>query len=283
MRVQKIIADAGYCSRRKAETLILQNKVKVNRRVVRLGDNADPEKDEITVFGKPLNKQKKLYLALNKPVGFVTTCFDPKMKNTIFTLPAVRRIKERLYPVGRLDLDTSGLIILTNDGDFANIVMHPRYEIEKTYLVALQRPITKNNLNKIRLGVHVDGRLTWPAKVQRLGPNIVRVTIHEGRNRIIRKMFKAIGFHVIALERIAISSVTIGELRYGHVRELTREEKESLAPRKHTNNHKIHNGDKHHYAPPAGPFARLSSEPPPINYKAKRNNLSYKRNYSKKK
>jgi 23S rRNA pseudouridine2605 synthase len=130
------------------------------------------------------------------------------MKNTIFALPEVKKIKQqsntRLYPIGRLDKDTSGLLIITNDGDFANTIMHPRYEIEKSYIVTLHKPIIKRDLQKIREGVIVDKQKTWPAKAQRLQPTIVRLTIHEGRNRLVRRMFQALGYTVICLQRISM-------------------------------------------------------------------------------
>jgi 23S rRNA pseudouridine2605 synthase len=230
-RVQKIIASSGHCSRRNAEELIERGKVKVNGKTITIGDKATYE-DIIMVNNKRVKQQKKHYYVLNKPVGCVTTCYDPKMKNTIFALPNVielkAEIKTRLYPVGRLDKNTSGVLILTNDGDFANIIMHPRYETDKTYMVGLFEPIIKREIQRIRLGVMVDKKKTWPAKAQRIAPNVLRLTIHEGRNRIVRKMFKAIGHRVVALERVAIGNVKLGDMKDGEVREMTKAEIESF-------------------------------------------------------
>ncbi|PIN77777.1 pseudouridine synthase [Candidatus Woesearchaeota archaeon CG10_big_fil_rev_8_21_14_0_10_34_8] len=226
-RVQKIISNAGFCSRRKAELLIDKGAVKVNNKLIKLGDKADPEKDTITVKGKKIKFEKKRYYLLNKPIGYVTTCYDPKMTNTIFALPAVKMIKERVYPVGRLDKDTSGLLILTNDGDFANKIMHPKHEITKTYLVAVDNPLLKRTLHSIRQGIKIEGRMTWPAMVQKLTVNTCRITIHEGRNRIVRRVFDKLGYKVVALERIAIGNIQM-DIDYGEIREMKKEEVNSF-------------------------------------------------------
>jgi 23S rRNA pseudouridine2605 synthase len=230
-RVQKLIAASGYCSRRNAEMLIKEKRVKVNNKIITVGDKAS-ETDTITINNKQIKQQQKHYYVLNKPVGYVTTCYDPIMKNTIFTLTEVEdlidQINARLYPVGRLDKNTGGIIILTNDGNFANRIMHPRHEVDKSYMVALHQPITKRDLQKLRMGVTIDGKKTYPAKARRFAPNVVQLTIHEGRNRIVRKMFKKINHKVVDLERISVGSVQLGELRYGHVREMTKKEIESF-------------------------------------------------------
>jgi 23S rRNA pseudouridine2605 synthase len=230
-RVQKLISASGYCSRRKAEQLITAGKVKVNGKVITIGDQAK-ETDKITVYNKPIKQQgAKHYYLLNKPVGYVTTC--DRVANAIFELPALiklrRETRARLYPVGRLDKNTSGLLILTNDGDFANHIMHPKFETKKSYMVMLSMPILKRDLHRIRLGVKVDDKKTWPALAQRLRPNMVRLTIHEGRNRIVRRMFKAINHKVVALERIAIGTIEMKKLGYGEIRKLTKAEVESLS------------------------------------------------------
>lgn len=224
-RVQKIIANAGFCSRRKAEELIEAGVVQVNGKTITIGDKADPEKDKVTVNGELIKAPKRRYIVFHKPRGYLTTLTDPRGRKTIFDLI---KVKERLIPVGRLDLNTSGLLLLTNDGDFANQIMHPRYEVEKTYQVLLERELTRPEIAKLEGGVTIEGHRTWPAKVQKHGKNTYHVTIHEGRNRIIRKMMRKIKHHVVELKRIAIEDLTLKGLDEGQFRDLTKKEKRNL-------------------------------------------------------
>ncbi|ODS43026.1 MAG: hypothetical protein MSIBF_07230 [Candidatus Altiarchaeales archaeon IMC4] len=220
-RVQKIISNAGYCSRRKAEELILQGLVKVDGKAIKLGDKAEPEKDDITINGLEIKIEKRIYILFNKPAGYITTLNDPLKRKTIFD---VIDIKEHIFPVGRLDRDTSGLLILTNDGDFANKIMHPRYEIEKIYRVRIDHELKESDIKKLENGVIVDDKKTWPARISEIKPDIFDITIHEGRNRIVRKMMSALGYNVLSLERIAIEDIKINGLAPGHYRNLTSSE-----------------------------------------------------------
>jgi len=218
VRVQKIISNAGYCARRKAEELIRQGSVKVNDKAINLGEKADPKEDKITVNGIEIKIEKRIYLLFNKPAGYITTLDDPLNRKTIFD---IINIKERIFPVGRLDNDTSGLLLLTNDGDFANKIMHPRYEIEKTYRVKIDGELKDSDIKKLENGIIVDGKKTWPASISGIKPDIFDITIHEGRNRIVRKMMSALGYDVLSLKRIAIGDIKINGLQSGRYRNLT--------------------------------------------------------------
>ena len=229
-RIQKLIANAGLCSRRKAEELIAQNKVTVNGKTIKLGDKARAD-DKILVDGKPLfsspNRPAKRYLLFCKPKGMVTSLEDPHETNTVGAF-IKDHFKERLIPVGRLDKMTEGLLILTNDGDFANKIMHPRYEIEKTYYVLVDKPFTLEHRKQLEQGILIEGKKTWPAKIRKVTENEFEITIHEGRNRIVRKMMEALGYFVIRLVRVKIGSVEIGRLMLGKWRELSGREVESF-------------------------------------------------------
>lgn len=209
-RVQKILSNNGYCSRRKAEEFIKEGRVKVNGQVIKLGDQAT-DKDKITVDDKPLKIMDKIYVKFHKPAGYVTAVKD-RYEKTIMDLI---KIKERVFPVGRLDKNTSGLILLTNDGDFANKITHPRYEIKKTYLVGLYNIIPEAKLNQLRQGVNLSDGKTAPAKIVKKHEKLLEVTIHEGRNRIIRRMFRKVGFEVNFLKRVRIAKLNLGELPEG--------------------------------------------------------------------
>ncbi|HII71971.1 TPA: rRNA pseudouridine synthase [Candidatus Woesearchaeota archaeon] len=224
-RVQKIIANAGITSRRRAEELIAEGKVKVNGKVIGLGDKADPDRDNIIVDGKKLELGKKLYVMFHKPVDCLTTLDDPKGRKTIFSyLP----FKTRLIPCGRLDYKTEGLLLLTNDGDWANKVMHPRYEVEKTYLVTLDKEFRHEDLEKVKKGVWIDefGAETRPAKVRYASEDkkTIEITIHEGKNRIVRRMMKAMEYNVARLMRTRVGNLDLGELRRGTHRKLSNKE-----------------------------------------------------------
>ena len=184
-RVQKLLSNYGYISRRKAEELIKEGRVKVNGKTITIGDKAD-EDDKLYVDDKLITKQKKVYLMFNKPIGCVTALTDNQYKTVMDYI----NIKERVFPIGRLDYNTSGLLLLTNDGDFANKVMHPRYEINKTYMAEINKPISYNKIKLIEQGINIEGEKTSPAKVSRHTLTQVEITIHEGKNRIIRKMLE---------------------------------------------------------------------------------------------
>lgn len=230
MRLQKFIANSGVCSRRKAEELILDGKVSVNGQVVtELGTKIDSDKDNISVNGKTIvisNDYK--YVLLNKPVGYVTTVHD--QFNRPIVLDLVKGCKAKLLPVGRLDMYTSGALILTNDGDFIYRVTHPKNEIEKTYNVTLIGEVTEDEVNKLKEGVVIDDYVSGKAKVKILKidteKNISRleITIHEGKNREVRKMCNAVGRKVLALHRAKIGPINVKDLKIGEWRYLTDDE-----------------------------------------------------------
>ena len=218
-RVQKIIADAGICSRRKAEDLIRLGSVTVNGKTAKIGDSADSDKDTIAVDGKPLKKTSQfLYLAINKPRGFVSSTLPENGREAVTSLV---KTKERIYPVGRLDVDTEGLLLLTNDGNFSHKLTHPSFEVTKTYQVHLLRPIREKDLLKLQDGPVIDGKKVDIHMVRDLEPRVIEVTIHEGRKHIVKKLFGHMGYHVERLIRIRIGDVQLGPLRTGAVRALT--------------------------------------------------------------
>ncbi|MBW2967992.1 rRNA pseudouridine synthase [Candidatus Woesearchaeota archaeon] len=222
-RVQKIIAGAGLCSRRKAEELIKQGKVQVNGKVITIGSSADPFRDAILVEGKRLTQPQKMYLAFNKPPDCLTTLHDPKGRKTIL---AYLKLKERVIPVGRLDFKTQGLLFLTNDGEFANHVMHPRYEVEKTYMVFLDRPFIKQDVDKVKKGIDLGDIKTKPARMRYASPNqdVIDLSIHEGQNRVVRKMMSHLGYKVKRLIRTKIGNVELGSIPSGQYRKLSYQE-----------------------------------------------------------
>lgn len=226
-RVQKLIAQAGIASRRKAEELIQQGRVTVNGRSIKLGDSARPNKDVIAVDGQRIaNSSGKIYLALHKPRGFVTTMEDERGRKCVAQL--VEDVPGRVYPVGRLDKDSEGLLIMTNDGNLANAVSHPKTHVAKTYRVTLRPGITEEQLIKLSTGIMLDGRMTAPAKArvleQQPGRAVVEIVLYEGRNREIRRMCESMGLEVARLKRTAIGPVRLSMLPQGRHRELSREE-----------------------------------------------------------
>lgn len=229
IRLQKYLAEAGIASRRKAEEFILQGKVKVNGQVVtELGTKVQPKKDEVKYENKIVQiEDKKIYILLNKPIGYVTTVKDQFHRDSVLDLV---KVKERLVPVGRLDMYTSGALILTNDGDFVYKVTHPKHEIDKTYTVTLSGIVDSKKVENLRQGIDIGGYITKPAKVKILKTdeekNITRleITIHEGKNRQVRKMCEGIGHKVIALHRSAISGIKVKNLELGKWRYLSKEE-----------------------------------------------------------
>lgn len=224
-RLQKLIARAGICSRREAEKIISAGRVTVDGKVItKLGAKADPSKNKIRVDGKPLKIcAEKIYLLLNKPRGYVSTVKDERGRKTVLELLG-ENFSERVYPVGRLDLNSEGLLILTNDGDLTNALIHPRFEVAKTYRAKISGDVTEEKLDKLRAGIELDDGLTAPAEVYLLEKNLVEITIHEGRNRQVRRMFAAIGCDVKRLKRVKFAGLTIDGLKVGQYRELTAEE-----------------------------------------------------------
>lgn len=229
IRIQKLIADSGYCSRRKAEELISAGRVKVNGRECSLGDKALPDKDIITIDGQPIAQVKKrrlYYIMLHKPRGYVTTMKDELDRKNVSEL--LSDLPERVYPVGRLDRNSEGLLLFTNDGAFANDIMHPSRHISKTYRVTVRPDISDEQLVSLSGGVMIDGKKTLPANVivldKQPGRVVLQITIHEGRNRQIRKMCEAVGLEVARLKRTSIGPLKLGMLKPGEYRELKPDE-----------------------------------------------------------
>jgi 23S rRNA pseudouridine2605 synthase len=222
-RVQKLMSNYGYCSRRKAEQLIKDGKVKVNGKTISIGDKAS-ESDKITVNNDLINRQKKICLMLHKPIGCVTAAHDRQYKTVMDYI----KIKERVFPVGRLDYNTSGLLLLTNYGDLANKIMHPRYETKKTYEAFIENPITPLQLKSLKCGIELEDGKTRPAEVNALKSDIIEITIHEGRKRIVRRMLKEIGIKVIKLKRTKIGKLTMGDLKPKEYRTLSEKDLEKV-------------------------------------------------------
>ena len=233
IRIQKIIADSGRCSRRKAEELISAGAVTVNGRPCSLGDKADPYNDLICVEGEEIaaERAEKRYIMLNKPRGYVTSMADEMGRKVASDL--LTDVPERVYPVGRLDRNSEGLLIFTNDGEFANDIMHPSKHVPKTYRVTIDGMVSEDQLSRLMSGVELDdGVKTLPCTVEVLSEaperTVLRFVIKEGRNRQIRRMCTAVGLEVGRLRRIAIGGVKLGMLKPGAYRDLTKEELRSL-------------------------------------------------------
>lgn len=231
IRLQKFISQCGIASRRKAEELILRGEVKVNGSVAKLGDKVLPN-DKIYVRGKRIAvpKSPHRYIMLNKPRGFITTMNDERGRKCVAEL--VQDVGERVYPVGRLDKESEGMLILTNDGDFANKIMHPKNCIYKIYRVTVRPSINEEQLIKLETGVEIDGRKTAPAQVHVLHKEqnrvVLEIILHEGKNREIRKMCDAVGLEVARLKRTQIGGVKMGMLKQGDWRDLTNIEVKKL-------------------------------------------------------
>jgi len=227
-RLQKVIANRGYCSRRHAEELILNNKVKVNDEIVNvLGTKVD-EKDIIEINGEVLEEEQKEYYLLNKPRGVITSVKDDKNRKTVVDLIDTNK---RIYPVGRLDYDTTGILLLTNDGELTNMLLHPKNEIEKVYIAKIEGIIAVKDINILRSGVIIDGVKTSRAKVKikkidkKDKTSIVELIIHEGKNHQVKKMFQALGYEVSKLKRekiafLDLSGLKSGEYRYLNIKEV---------------------------------------------------------------
>ncbi len=219
-RLQKLLAAAGIASRRKSEELILQGRVRVNGKVAVIGQKADPERDAVTVDGDVIGFQRKRYIMLYKPAGFVTTTQDRFAKRKVTDLVDV---PEKVYPAGRLDVDAEGMLLLTNDGQFANLVAHPSHEVEKTYVVKLRDKLRQEGIEMLRRGVFIEGRRVV-ARVKMLQKDVAEITIHEGRHKVVKRLFKALGNYVLRITRTRIGSLVLGNLKLGRWRELSPEE-----------------------------------------------------------
>ena len=225
MRLQKYMALCGVASRRASEEMIAAGHVCVNgRTVTEMGVQVDEERDRVTVDGAPIRlEEEKHYLAYYKPVGEVTTVSDPEGRATV--MDKFRDYPVRLYPVGRLDYDSEGLLLLTNDGDMMNSLLHPSHEVNKTYLARVSSRLEDESVRRLRQGVTLDGRLTSPAQVRVVRyetfDTVVLVTIHEGRYRQVRRMFEAVGHQVVSLRRVGFGPIQLGDLPRGQWRRLT--------------------------------------------------------------
>lgn len=227
MRLQKALAQAGVASRRAAEALIAAGRVSVDGQIVReLGTKVDPRRQVIAVDGQIIQTEDQVHYALHKPSGVVSTVRDPQGRPTVRQL--LRSVPQRIYPVGRLDADTTGLLLLTNDGELANRLMHPRYEVKKEYIATVRGSVSDSALERLAAGIELDDGPTAPARVRRLGKSAgatrVSIEIHEGRNRQVRRMFAAVGHPVIALHRVRIGPIRLGHLPPGAYRPLTPDE-----------------------------------------------------------
>ena len=217
MRLAKYLAHSGVASRRRAEELVAAGRVRVGGEVVR-----DPARDVehesgVEVDGRPVSPEPREVWVLNKPAGVTSTAREPGRRRAVTDLIDSPR---RLYPVGRLDADSTGLIVLTNDGELANRLTHPRYEVPRTYRARLRRPPSDGDLRRLRKGVELDDGPTAPARVRRISPRVIELTIREGRNRQVRRMVEAVGNEVVELRRTAFGPLRLGELREGEARRL---------------------------------------------------------------
>ena len=231
IRLQKFMSECGVASRRKSEDLINAGKVKVNGKIAHIGDKVNPKTDTVTVQGKKIIKSKKnTYIMLNKPRGFITTLSDEMGRRCIAQL--IDDVPTRVYPVGRLDRDSEGLLLLTDDGEFANALTHPTHHVPKTYRVTVRPSINEDQITALTTGIEIDGRLTMPSEVHVIKKEqnrvVLQITIYEGRNRQIRKMCDALGLDVARLKRIQIGSIKLGMLKPGDWRNLTDDEVHKL-------------------------------------------------------
>lgn len=240
VRVQKVLSECGFCSRRKAEELVAEGRVKINGRKAEIGIKINPKKDLVTVDGERVNikpDKGNVYIMLHKPRGFVTTLKDEYDRRCVTDL--LTDLNTRVYPVGRLDRNSEGLLIMTNDGEFANMLMHPKFHVPKTYRVTLHKELTEEQIISLSEGIEIDGRMTSPCDVTVLVKTpervVIEIILYEGRNRQIRKMFEAVGIEVVRLKRTAIGNVKLGMLKPGAYRDLTDNEIASLVNKANTN------------------------------------------------
>lgn len=231
VRLQKFLAESGVASRRKSEQLIADGKVRVNGKVAQIGDKINPKKDTVTVSGKKIVKTKEFtYILLHKPRGFITTMSDEMDRKCVAEL--IKDVPARVYPVGRLDRDSEGMLLFTNDGEFANAMTHPTKHVPKTYRVTVRPSITDEQITQLTTGIVIDDRKTAPAQVRVVtkeeGRVVLEIILYEGRNRQIRKMCEAVGLEVARLKRTAIGSIKLGMLKQGAWRELSDDEVRKL-------------------------------------------------------
>ena len=226
MRIQKFLSAAGVCSRRRGEAFIKAGRVSLNGQiVVELGTKIDPGNDQLSVDGKPIKYEPSmLYIALNKPVDYVTSCRHPGEKIVLDLVD----ISQRVYPIGRLDKDTTGLLLLTNDGRLHHKLSHPSFNHEKEYDVSVAKPITDGALQKLAAGLPMMESKTRPAKVQRIASRRFRIILKEGKNRQVRRMVRKVGNQVTRLKRIRVAGIKLGQLAPGKWRHLTEKEKEEI-------------------------------------------------------
>ncbi len=226
MRIQKFLSAAGVCSRRRGEAFIKAGRVSLNgQMVVELGTKIDPSNDQLCVDGKPIKYEPSmLYIALNKPVDYVTCCRHPGEKIVLDLVD----IAQRVYPIGRLDKDTTGLLLLTNDGRLHHKLSHPSFNHEKEYDVTVAKPITDGALQKLALGMPMMESKTRPAKVERIASRRFRIILKEGKNRQVRRMVRKVGNQVTKLKRIRVAGIKLGQLPTGKWRHLTEKEKEDI-------------------------------------------------------
>ncbi|HKL12218.1 MAG TPA: pseudouridine synthase [Halanaerobiales bacterium] len=230
-RLQKVMAHAGVASRRKSEEIIAEGRVKVNGVVVtEMGTKVDPTEDTIEVDGEEIEKESKIYLKLYKPKGYVTTVNDPQGRKTVMDL--IQGIDKRIYPVGRLDLDSSGLLLLTNDGDLTYKITHPSHELDKEYMVVVDGLLNEDELKKFKNGIVFDEGKTSPAKIKKVNQDhkntTYEVIIHEGMNRQIRRMFDILGYQVVSLIRVRIGNISLGSLKPGEYKKVSRKKLQNL-------------------------------------------------------
>jgi len=231
-RLQKFMARCGVASRRNCENIIKQGRVMVNGEIVRtMGIKINPNTDVVRVDGKVISPEKEhVYILLNKPAGYITSVTDPQGRPTVLDL--IDKIDNRIYPVGRLDYESEGLLLLTNDGELAYYLTHPKYEIEKQYKVVVVGNPDERDIEILRKGVDIGGYITWPAQVERIKSNkdnsVFRIVIHEGKNRQVRRMFEVIGHPVIHLRRERLANINLGSLKVGEWRYLTQKEVDEL-------------------------------------------------------
>lgn len=231
MRLQKYLASCGIASRRKCEAYILEGKVAVNGQIINVLGTQVQEGDEVTFCGKPVKLQEEyVYYMLNKPVGYVTTVQDEKQRQTVLDL--IKDESHRVYPVGRLDYLTSGLLILTNDGELTYSLTHPKHHVDKCYEVKVKGALSEEAKKTLQTGVLLDGQMTYPAKLKVLRQGnqstTFELTIHEGRNRQVRRMCEAVGYPVATLKRISVGKLTLKDLKLGSYRALTQDEVDYL-------------------------------------------------------
>ncbi len=227
VRLQKYLAECGVASRRKSEEMIEQGQVKVNGQVAYIGDKINPKKDTVTVKGKKILKSKtNTYIMLHKPRGFITTMSDERDRKCVAEL--IKDVNCRVYPIGRLDKDSEGMLLFTNDGEFANALTHPTRHVPKTYRVTVKSDVTQDQITALTTGIVIDERMTAPAEVRVItrepGRVVLEIILYEGRNRQIRKMCEEIGLEVARLKRTAVGSIKLGMLKQGAWRELNEDE-----------------------------------------------------------